>query len=208
MPGRLEFEHEVDNDAELVVKDFEFGIVLKYGGHEQPQAKITRGTVEEEDRDEEDEEKDRSKDDGDIRVKEEPMDDQPEASGSRLPRSSSPARDESGKEKGKGKAKAEHVVVFEEEDELEVKLALLDIYFSKLDEREEAKDIIFDRALTEHKRVRPLLPDSGAAHSVQIQAMERKRPKDERELIQRYKVFAKLQTASDFEVLVEGLICE
>lgn len=42
----------------------------------------------------------------------------------------------------------------------------------------------------------------------QIQAMERKRPKDERELVQRYKVFAKLQTAQDFEALIEGLICE
>lgn len=42
----------------------------------------------------------------------------------------------------------------------------------------------------------------------QIQANERKRPKEERELIHRYKVFAKLQTAQDFEVLVEGLVCE
>lgn len=42
---------------------------------------------------------------------------------------------------------------------------------------------------------------------MQIQVTERKRPKDERELVQRYKVFAKLQTAQDFEVLVEGLIC-
>ncbi len=42
---------------------------------------------------------------------------------------------------------------------------------------------------------------------IQILANERKRPKDERELIQRYKVFAKMQTAEDFEVLIEGLIC-
>lgn len=38
--------------------------------------------------------------------------------------------------------------------------------------------------------------------------MDRKRPKDERELVQRYKVFAKLQTALDFEILTEGLICK
>ena len=93
MPGRLEFEHEVDNDAEMVVKDFEFGMVWKYGGDEQPQV---------------------TKVDEDVK---------PE-----LPD-------------------------VEEEDELEVKLALLDIYFSKLDKREEAKDLIFDRGLTEHKRV-------------------------------------------------------
>ena len=43
---------------------------------------------------------------------------------------------------------------------------------------------------------------------MQIQAAERRKPKDERELINRYKVFAKLQTAMDFEVLIEGLVCE
>jgi transcriptional adapter 2-alpha len=39
-------------------------------------------------------------------------------------------------------------------------------------------------------------------------AAEKKRPKEEREIFNRYKVFAKLQTAEDFEVLVDGLICE
>jgi len=38
--------------------------------------------------------------------------------------------------------------------------------------------------------------------------MERKRPKEEREMVQRFKVFAKLQTAQDYEVLVEGLLCK
>lgn len=38
--------------------------------------------------------------------------------------------------------------------------------------------------------------------------MERKRAREERDLIHRYKVFAKLQTAQDFEVLTEGLIGE
>ena len=147
MPGRLEFEHEVDNDAELVVKDFEFGPVWKYGGDEQPQAKITRPTGDEEER-EMDEEKG-----GDVKVKEEPMDEQPEASGSRLPHSSSPQREDMKSIKGKEKAEPEAICEVEEDDELEVKLALLDIYFSKLDKREEAKDLIFDRGLTEHKRV-------------------------------------------------------
>lgn len=40
-----------------------------------------------------------------------------------------------------------------------------------------------------------------------IQAQDKKLTKEERELVQRYKPFAKLQTAEDFEVLVEGLIC-
>jgi transcriptional adapter 2-alpha len=32
LPGRLEFEHELDNDAEDLVKDLEFGICLEFGG--------------------------------------------------------------------------------------------------------------------------------------------------------------------------------
>lgn len=39
-------------------------------------------------------------------------------------------------------------------------------------------------------------------------ALEKKRGKEEAGLINRYKVFAKMQTAEDFEVLVDGLICK
>lgn len=156
MPGRLEFEHEVDNEAEMVVKDFEFGLVYKYGGDEQPQSKITRAAADEDEGNEQEEEegKDGLKDVDDVIVKEEPLDDQPEASTSRLPRSSSPHKEEAMGAKRKGKANADAAMDIEEEDELEIKLALLDIYLSKLDKREEAKDMIFDRGLTEHKRVR------------------------------------------------------
>ncbi|KAL7419684.1 Transcriptional adapter ada2 [Cryptotrichosporon argae] len=177
MPGRLEFEHELDNDAEVAVKDMEFGLVFKYGGDEQPAAKVTRPVeVEGEDEEDEDEEKPDVEAVKEDDVKPDPDEDKPSA--------------KKGKEKSPPK---EPVVEIEDEDELEVKLAMLDIYFSKLDRREEAKNVIFDRGLTEYKK---------------IQALERKRPKDEKELIGRYKVFAKLQTAQDFEVLVEGLIYE
>jgi transcriptional adapter 2-alpha len=153
MPGRLEFEHEVDNDAEVVVKDFEFGLVYKYGGDEQPEATITRPAGDEDE--EEDEEDGEEAKDKDIEVKKEEVDvkqepGEPEASGSRRG-SASPKKELN----GKGKEKAEEPAFdLEDEDELEVKLALLDIYFSKLDKREEAKDLIFDRGLTEYKKVR------------------------------------------------------
>lgn len=128
MPARLEFEHEVDNDAEMAVKDMEFGLVMQYGGDEQPQAKITRPPDEEEEEDEE-----------------------------------GGGEDEKGVEK-KGKVKKEKQKEDEKEDkpvspaiedpdELEVKLAMTDIYFSKLDKREDAKEIIFDRGLTEYRAV-------------------------------------------------------
>ncbi|KAK4687393.1 transcriptional adapter 2-alpha, partial [Tremellales sp. Uapishka_1] len=203
MPGRLEFEHEVENEAEMAVKDMEFGLVFKYGGDEQPQAVVTQTAGEEEEDTEEkgaeEEDEDGEGGGGVVKVKEEQVDvkmepiDAPKASGSRSPRSSSPPADDEKKKKGKGKAKAEPTVVIEDEDELEIKLAMMEIYFSKLDKREEAKELIFDRGLTEHKK---------------IVAMDRKKQKDEKELIQRYKVFAKLQTAQDFEILTEGLIYE
>lgn len=34
LPGRLEFEHELDNEAEDLVKDLEFGVCLEWGGDE------------------------------------------------------------------------------------------------------------------------------------------------------------------------------
>lgn len=37
LPGRLEFEQELDNDAEDTVKDLEFGVVMDYGGDEVPE---------------------------------------------------------------------------------------------------------------------------------------------------------------------------
>jgi transcriptional adapter 2-alpha len=162
MPGRLEFEHEViENEAEQTVKDFEFGLVWKYGGDEQPEALATRAAGDEEEEvGAEPIEVEVRKEDGeveDIKVKEEPMDvehgrDQPEASSSRKSLNGSLSSPERA-DHGKGKGKALPGEIEEHEDELEVKLALLGIYFSKLDKREEAKDLIFDRALTEYKKV-------------------------------------------------------
>jgi transcriptional adapter 2-alpha len=160
MPGRLEFEHEVDNDAEAVVKDFDFGLVYKYGGDQQPQAKYTAPPDEGDDNEEEE--------DGDeeggkveakteeVKIKEELVENG-EANGtkSHVPSTETPNKST----KSKGKQKADPVPEFEDEDELEVKLALLDIYFSKLDKREEAKELIFDRGLTEFKRVSVSFPE-------------------------------------------------
>jgi transcriptional adapter 2-alpha len=143
MPGRLEFEHEVENDAEMAVKDLEFGLVFKYAGDEQPQAKITRPLEEEGDEEEDDDDDAGSKaktedDDDDVKVEpgDEDDDDAPKS-----------------KKRKKSEANLDPPQDVEDEDELEIKLALLEIYFSKLDKREGAKDLIFDRALTEHKRV-------------------------------------------------------
>jgi transcriptional adapter 2-alpha len=41
-----------------------------------------------------------------------------------------------------------------------------------------------------------------------MQKAEKNKTKEEKDLVQRYKVFAKAQTAEDFEVLLNGLHCE
>lgn len=162
MPGRLEFEHEVDNDAEVVIKDMEFGLVYAYGGDEQPEAptKADKPAV---------------------------VMDKPVVSSKALPSSSKPSEGEKGKPASvddvemkdvsddskkdeaaetqeTAKAEAEesdgeqdpalqpgmHV---EDEEDLELKLAALEIYYEKLQHRQEVKDFIFDRALMDYKRV-------------------------------------------------------
>jgi transcriptional adapter 2-alpha len=39
-----------------------------------------------------------------------------------------------------------------------------------------------------------------------IQSLEKKKSKEERDLYHRYRVFAKMQTAEDFELLLDGLV--
>lgn len=160
MPGRLEFEHEPDNEAEMTIKDMYFGIVNAYGGDEQPaEPPIRPGTDEEDTKKEE--------------VKSE------EGNGS----------DKEEEEEVRKRPPPEP----EDPDELELKLAMLDIYFETLRKRAAIKDFIFDRGLMDYRR---------------ISAMERKRAKEEKDLIQRYKPFAKFQTAEDFELLIDGLTYE
>ncbi|WVN85796.1 uncharacterized protein L203_100947 [Cryptococcus depauperatus CBS 7841] len=166
MPARLEFEHEVDNDAEMAVKDMEFGVVYGYGGDEQPLAKITRPPDEEEAEE----------------VTEDPDGEEDKA-----------IAKEGKVKKDKKPEKEPPLPDIEDPDELEVKLSMMDIYFSKLDNREDAKELIFDRGLTEYRT---------------IQTQEKKLSKEDRELLQRYKPLAKIQTAEDFELFIDGLMYE
>lgn len=156
MPGRLEFEHEVENDAEMAVKDLEFARVWRYGGDEQPESKPVV-VVDEEIPEEDEAEKDGEVKSGEeVKVKleqgveagkVEEVDTKPDIQALENGTNVDP-----GKNGEKGKEESGELEV-EDEDELDVKLALMDIYFSKLDKREEAKEIIFDRGLTDHKRV-------------------------------------------------------
>ncbi|KAB5591258.1 Transcriptional adapter 2 [Ceratobasidium theobromae] len=158
MPGRREFEHEYENDAEDLVKDLEFGIVLEYGGDQQP----------------EDEEK-------------------PEESGAMEVDVEVKVEGDGEKNADPDEEEPQPPAVVESTDSMQLKLSLLDMYNERLDARIEAKAIVLERGLTDHKR---------------IQQAERKRSKEDREFINKLKPFARLQTADDFENLVAGLLYE
>ncbi|KAG4304367.1 hypothetical protein PORY_002077, partial [Pneumocystis oryctolagi] len=111
MPGRLEFETEYENDAELTIKDINFG------------------------------------------------DD----------------------------------ILENAEDVIELKLTVLDIYNSKLNKRAERKRVIFEHGLLDYRK--KLIN-------------EKKLTKDERELVNRTKAYARLQNARDYDAFVEGLLNE
>ncbi|KAJ1970142.1 Transcriptional adapter ada2 [Dimargaris xerosporica] len=94
---------------------------------------------------------------------------------------------------------AEHCVkdmVFNPDDtteDTELKLVTMDIYNHKIDRRLERKRFILERNLVDYKR---------------IQATEKKRTKEERDLWNRCKTFAKLHTREDHDDFVRGLVRE
>jgi transcriptional adapter 2-alpha len=87
-------------------------------------------------------------------------------------------------------------MVFNDDDtqeEIDLKLMVLDIYNARLDRRMERKKLIFERRWLDFKR---------------MQSMERKRQKEEREIYNKTRVFCRLQTESDYDTFVKGLIKE
>ncbi|BGP17208.1 Transcriptional adapter ada2 [Rhodosporidiobolus nylandii] len=145
MPGRLEFEHEWENEAEMLIKDMEFGRVYHFGGETQPAAPPATP-----------------------------------AEGAASAEEEKPLPD--GQNEGD-----------EPEEELELKMAVLEMFNERYDKRMAAKEMIFDRGLINYKT---------------MSAAERKRSKEERDLITRTKVFSRIQTAVDHEEFVDGLLYE
>lgn len=198
LPGRLEFEHELDNEAEDLVKDLEFGICLEWGGDEIPE----------------------DENDPDVRARarwEEEQKMKDGTPGKRLPNGylngspnghhangDSPSRDTRGRsEDGSkadngatdGEADAEELTQpppIETLDSLSFKLSLVEMYNQRMDKRQENKAIMFDRGLLNYK---------------QMQAADKKRPKEEKDIIHRLRPFARLMTAEDFEVFSADILC-
>lgn len=149
LPGRLEFEHELDNEAEDLVKDLEFGIVTQYDGDSIP---------------------------FDDTAPPPPPDEKPDAAvpnsinksqkvgngavnghsalvnGNVCNPKSEPA-DKSADDDEDVEAEENMMPPpIETDDSIAFKLTLLDIYATRVEKRYESKAIIFERGLLEYKK--------------------------------------------------------
>jgi transcriptional adapter 2-alpha len=162
LPGRLEFEHEIDNEAEDLVKDLEFGTVLEYGGDQ---------IIE---------------DENDLDVRARAKWEEEKRSGICAPRDT-PIPTGKGLPPINGKSNGYHIngeikrlksedvsmgngsvddetgdeptqpQPFETKDSLYFKLTLLEMYFQRVEKRLETKAVIFERGLLDYKKVYFLL---------------------------------------------------
>jgi transcriptional adapter 2-alpha len=158
MPGRLEFETEWENDAEALIKDMEFGLVHRYGGDDQPTREQALGQTE-------------------ARTQEETA-----AMDARQPQAAAPSNrgigggmdvgavlanadaaaaaqmaskgkdaDDTGKTEEKPD---EQIKAWDEtDDDLELKLTIMEMYNERIARRLDAKNFIFERGLLDYKRV-------------------------------------------------------
>ncbi len=152
LPGRLEFEHELDNEAEDLVKDMEFGVVMKYGGGQMPVDEndvdvLARVKLEEERR------KGRELSvDGVESVASIPNGHDSSSSLKAIKKVTDEAIDAS----TETDPNAEEPTLpppDESDDSVDFKLTLLQIYIQRVDKRLENKAIIFDRGLLEYRKV-------------------------------------------------------
>lgn len=79
------------------------------------------------------------------------------------------------------------------EPEMELKMTVMEIYNSKLDARVERKKVIFEHKLLEYRK---------------NAAVDKKRTKEERDLLNKAKPFARMMKHDDFEKFCDGLIYE
>lgn len=215
LPGRLEFEHELDNEAEDLIKDLDFGVVYQYGGDQILE------------------------DEHDLDVKARKKWEEDKLAGlhdgydSATPGPSFPSNGMNGHHPNgivvKKEVKSEDVVMsngtgeddgsdepvipqpYETDASLEFKLTLLEMYFQRVERRMESKAFMFDRGLLEYKKVSEesyFVESCAQKFHPQMQAAEKKRPKEEKEFLHRLRPFARLQTSADYEAFSTDMLCE
>ncbi|KAK2464163.1 hypothetical protein APHAL10511_003620 [Amanita phalloides] len=199
LPGRLEFEHELDNEAEDLVKDLEFGVCLEYGGDqiiEDPDDPDVRARLKwEEERKGGTARAHSTKSlpngtvngiNGHHRTKSNGSVDRAQTEDVAMSNGNTSAEEDNGDE-------VTQPPPFETQDSVAFKLTLLEMYSQRVEKRMEAKGLMFNRGLIEYKK---------------MQAADKKRPREDREIIHRLRPFAKLQTAEDYEAFSSDLLYE
>ncbi|KAI0301046.1 hypothetical protein B0F90DRAFT_1629084 [Multifurca ochricompacta] len=212
LPGRLEFEHEIDNEAEDLIRNLEFGLCMEWGGDSIPEDEDdhdykTRMRWKEEQR-----EKDHDQDmvfatpiglvNGTIHsngngvavnglngtangfVKKD----------KEVKEKDTPAPDDNGDGIEEESEENMPPIPFETQVSLEFKLTLIEMYMQRIAKRREAKALMFDRGFWNIRRY--------------LQAAEKKRPKEEKDIVHRLRPFARLQTAEDYEVFCTDILYE
>ena len=172
LPGRLEFEHEVDNEAEDLIKNLEFGLCMEWGGDsiledEDDHDYKTRMRWQEEQKEKEHEQDPafvgqngfvnglihsngigvamngiNGAANGHIRKEKEVKKEK-----------DTPAPDDGGDGAEEESEENMPPIPFETEASLEFKLTLIEMYMQRLSKRREAKTLMFDRGLLEYKKV-------------------------------------------------------
>ncbi|EIN11553.1 SWIRM-domain-containing protein [Punctularia strigosozonata HHB-11173 SS5] len=257
LPGRLEFEHEVENEAEDLIKDLEFGVCLEWGGGDMvedendPDVKARAKWIEERRAGKGPAMKGAglgagkgpgkrgypggkvpgktagkgSKGKGVSAAKQmftpngtirshalkngvangangaasaAPGREETKGRPSRhapMPKEEEEAKKNGGEEEGEGEGEDEvtQPPPIETKESLEFKLALIEMYQHRVDKRKEHKEVIFDRGLLEYKK---------------MQAADKKRPKEEKDIVHRLRPFARLMTADDFESFCTDILYE
>ncbi|KAK0527391.1 Transcriptional adapter ada2 [Tilletia horrida] len=228
MPGRLEFEYEYEHEAENLIKDLEFGKVYKYGGELIPgdkdvaeaataaiaasisgaaaadartqraaQPVSMRGAAPA---------KTDAAGDGDTSMDVDGAEQTQESQAFQPPGSQAAESTAAAAAPAAAGASAQPDAAAggeatddktpdwdEDEADVELKLTVLQMYNERLDRRARKKDFIFERNLVDYKK---------------NTTAERRKTKEEREILQRVKHFAQLQTPMDFEDFVNGLAHE
>lgn len=242
MAGRLEFETEHEQDAEVLTKDMEFGKVYSFGGELLPSEEqalggkaaegrsrmeasgrggvssrgtaatvagkgTEDGTAEDETAKEEATQDDHEADDdeeaanqtvpqdesmADVTVDAEESKASQTASKTKSVKAPDATSAAAAAPKDDEASTSERPPADWDEDphDLELKLMILEMYNERLERRVERKSAILERGLVEVRR---------------RQAAERRRPKEERDILNRVRHFAQLQTPLDFEEFLDGL---
>lgn len=161
LPGRLEFEHELDNDAEDLVKDLEFGVCLEYGGDQ---------IIEDEDdlevraRIKWEEEQRQKEDGGSCTGGKGPMKGMVNGvvnghhtNGDIVKQEIRPKFEDvvmaNGSQEEEGAEEPTQLPPLETGDSLAFKTTLLEMYLQRVDKRIENKALMFNRGLVDYKKV-------------------------------------------------------